>query len=71
MVDFITVTGEQLQNWRESHGLSREELARELKTSYPTVYRWEEGQRKIPPYLELALRTIETDLRDKDSALKP
>lgn len=62
MVVSTFVKGIELQNWRESHGLTREELARKLKTSYATVYRWEEEQRKIPPYLDLALKTIEREL---------
>jgi transcriptional regulator with XRE-family HTH domain len=38
--------------------MTREELARELKTTYTTVYRWEKGERAIPPYVELALCAI-------------
>src|SRR5262245_61041345 len=54
-----------LQKRREALGLSREELARELSTTVVTVWRWENGERGIPPYLELALQTIERTLADR------
>ena len=66
MVVSIEVTNIELQQWRERVGLTRDELARELRTSYPTIYRWEKGQREIPPYLDLALETVERKLK-KDS----
>jgi DNA-binding transcriptional regulator YiaG len=65
MIISIDVKAAELQKWRERIGLTREQLARELRTSYPTVYRWEEGQRKIPPYLDLALETIERRLKEQ------
>lgn len=43
-------------------GYTRDELARELQVSYTTIYRWETGQREIPPFLELALDNIVDDL---------
>ena len=54
-----------LQKRREALGLSREELARELSTTVVTVWRWENSERGIPPYLELALQTIERTLAVK------
>jgi DNA-binding transcriptional regulator YiaG len=68
MVNFMDVKSDELKQRRETLGLSREELARELKTTYTTVYRWEIGNREIPPYLELALETIER--RQKESRKK-
>lgn len=53
------VTGKELETKRESLGLSREELARELKVTYTTIYRWETEGRAIPPFLDLAIETIE------------
>lgn len=58
----IAVTGKELEVKREKLGLSREELARELKVTYTTVYRWETDGRAIPPFLDLALETIERKL---------
>lgn len=52
------MTGSELKDFREKIGLSREELAKELRTTYPTIYRWETDNRAIPPYLDLALETI-------------
>lgn len=57
------MTGEELTEWREKLGLSRDELAKQLKTTYTTVYRWEENNRAIPPFLDLALKTIERELK--------
>ncbi len=55
----MNVQPNELQEKRETLGLSREQLARELKTTYTTVYRWENGDRAIPPYLELAISMLE------------
>jgi transcriptional regulator with XRE-family HTH domain len=55
----MNVNGEQLTKRREGLGLTRDELARELKTTYTTIYRWETANREIPPYLELAIERIE------------
>lgn len=59
------VTGKELETKRESMGLTREELARELKVSYTTVFRWEKNERTIPSFLDLALETIQRNLEDK------
>lgn len=61
----LNVNANELITYREKIGLTREELARELKTSYVTVFRWEKGERAMPPYLELALETIERKLSKK------
>ena len=53
---------------REKLNLTREELARELKTSYATVFRWEKGDRSIPPYLELALEALEKRSAERKTA---
>ncbi len=52
-------TNEHLKWRRTQLEMTREELARELKTTYTTVYRWETGERAIPPYIELALDAIQ------------
>ncbi len=36
-----------LKSYREKHGMTRADLARELDVSKTTVGRWEEGHRKI------------------------
>jgi transcriptional regulator with XRE-family HTH domain len=55
-------TKEMLIFRRTQLEMTREELARELKTTYTTVYRWETGSREIPPYIELALDAIQYHL---------
>ncbi len=50
---------EELQNRREALGMSRDELAKALQTTSVSVWRWENGERSIPPYLPLALETVE------------
>lgn len=56
------MTKEELKKFREKLGLSQEQLADRLKVARNTVSRWELGERKIPEFLDLALRTIEKDL---------
>lgn len=56
----------ELKIWRENIGLTQEQLAKELKVASNTVSRWELGTRKIPEFLELALKTIEREVRKKD-----
>ena len=55
----------ELTTWRERLGLTREDLAQALKTTYTTVYRWETGDRAIPPFLERAIRDLERELEQK------
>ncbi len=49
----------ELQRRREALGMSRDELAKALQTTSVSVWRWENSERAIPPYLPLALETIE------------
>jgi DNA-binding transcriptional regulator YiaG len=55
------MTPQELAGRRRALGLSRPQLARALEVSEATVYRWEEGQRGIPPLLERALRDLERE----------
>lgn len=54
---------ENLKEWREKMGLTQKELAEKLKVAPNTVSRWELNERKIPEFLELALRSVEQDLK--------
>jgi len=58
---------ELLKIWRESFELTQSELAALLKVAPNTVSRWELGERKIPEFLDLALETIERNLKKKKS----
>lgn len=55
---FLPMTAEQLQKKRESLRYTRQEFADLLKTTYATIHRWENGKRKIPAYLDLAIKTL-------------
>jgi transcriptional regulator with XRE-family HTH domain len=52
------MTPKQLVEFRETHGLTQQELANRLRVDRVTIARWEIGARAIPPYLDLALETV-------------
>ncbi len=54
----------ELKSWRENLGLTQDELAKKLKVASNTISRWELGERKIPEYLELALKTVEREMKE-------
>ncbi len=53
------VTPEQLRLWMTENGYTAASLADELGVSERTVWYWRSGQRPIPPFLALALETLE------------
>ncbi len=57
------VTGEEIKAWRRDHGLTQENLAREVGVSWSTIAKWEGGQRSpnkfTLPLLERAIQRIE------------
>lgn len=55
------MTGDELRKKREDLRLTQEQLATALGVAANTVARWERGERAIPPYLSLALQTIERE----------
>ena len=55
----IAMTSDELRKWREANGYSQARLAKALGIASMTVTRWEMGIRSIPPYLHLALKTLE------------
>lgn len=56
------MTNEELRTWRLEHELSQQELADWLRVSREAVARWEIGSRAVPPFLHLALETLERRL---------
>jgi DNA-binding transcriptional regulator YiaG len=44
---------------REALGMTRTELASALKTTLPTVTRWERNQRAIPTHMDMLLDAVE------------
>jgi len=49
----------QLRAWRRAHKLTLKGLANSLGVSWITVQRWETGGQGIPPFLHLALESLE------------
>jgi transcriptional regulator with XRE-family HTH domain len=55
------MTGEDLRRRRDALGLSQAKLGEALGVSGNTVARWERDEMSIPPYLSLALQTLERE----------
>ncbi len=55
--------GTELKEWRQRHGVTQEEFAREVGVSWSTVAKWEGGQRQpgrlTQPLIERAIRRLE------------
>jgi DNA-binding XRE family transcriptional regulator len=52
------VTPKELKNWRVLNAYSQHDLADALGVIPLTISRWERGEREIPSYLQLALRSL-------------
>lgn len=48
-----------MKSWRSKRNLTQEELGGILGIAKNSVFRWEAGMRKIPPFLHLALKAID------------
>jgi len=59
----VTMKGKNLVNWRKQQGLTQKQLAQVLGVDVMTISRWERGVRGIPPYIPLALETLENRLK--------
>ncbi|HWR58781.1 MAG TPA: helix-turn-helix transcriptional regulator [Thermodesulfovibrionales bacterium] len=55
------MTPEELTQWRERSGYSQIQLANALGVTNVCISRWENGARKIPAFLHLALRCLELE----------
>ena len=55
------MTAQELKERRAQIGYSQEELAKALGVHAVTVARWETNARAIPPFLTLALKTLERE----------
>lgn len=56
------MTGKELKIKRNDLGLTQESLAIKLGVAANTIARWERNEMKIPPFLHLALKTIENEV---------
>ena len=57
----LVVAPDELKKWRTRRRLSQTELGELLGVNLMTVYRWEAGVCRIPPFLHLALRCLERE----------
>jgi transcriptional regulator with XRE-family HTH domain len=64
------MTGDELRKVREALGMTQEQLAIALGVAPNTVARWERSERAIPPYLSLALQTVERERGKKSNNKK-
>ena len=55
----ITMEPSELLKWRKEQKYTQQELADLLGVARMTVVRWEKAMRKIPPFLHLALQSLE------------
>jgi DNA-binding XRE family transcriptional regulator len=61
------VDGDELKAFRAKVEITQQELAEALGVDRNTIARWERNERAIPPFLHLALQTLE---RQKKSSKK-
>ena len=52
------MTPDELRDWMTLHGWSVRRLAQSLGVEPSTVQRWRSGDRRIPPYLPMALSAL-------------
>ena len=52
------MTPDKLRKWRKANGYSQSQLAKVLQVHVMTISKWERGERAIPPFLELALKSV-------------
>jgi DNA-binding transcriptional regulator YiaG len=59
VVQSVSVSGDELRAWRDRNGVSQRQLAVQLEVDVMTISRWEREVQAIPPFLPLALETLE------------
>lgn len=60
------MNGKELKKERKKLDFTQEQLANELGVTANTVARWERDEMKIPPFLHLALKTVERECKLKN-----
>ncbi|MCX5803463.1 MAG: helix-turn-helix transcriptional regulator [Proteobacteria bacterium] len=61
MVYITIMTAQDIKRWRLKNGFSQVRLAKHLNVATMTVSRWETGSRGVPPFLFLALKSLECE----------
>ncbi len=61
------MNGKELKEKRNDLSLTQEQLANELSVTGNTVARWERDEMKIPPFLHLAIETVERNHLQKNN----
>lgn len=59
-----SMRGKELKEKRKELNFTQEQLAHELQVTANTVARWERDEMKIPPFLHLALESIERKIKN-------
>ena len=59
------MTSQQLANWRHAHNLTQPQLAALLDTPLKTYRNWEQGVRRVPGVLAVALQSVEHRLEKR------
>ena len=70
VMQYYSMTGKELKEWRKQYGLTQVELSKLLGVTWSTVARWEIDYINIPPYLHLALATIAREIKTKGGEKK-
>lgn len=64
------VTPQELKAWRDERGITQERLAELLESSLGRIRKYEQGERKIPPFMWRALRDLDAELAASPKAPK-
>ena len=62
------MTPDELKAWRARVSLSQSQLAHALNVHTMTISKWERGSGGIPPFLDLALESLERRRRTARTA---
>jgi DNA-binding XRE family transcriptional regulator len=60
------MTSQELKEWRMRNDFDQQQLAQALGVTNVCISRWENGARRIPAFLHLALRCLELEGGEKD-----
>ena len=67
LIELEQMTPKELKDWREQRDLTQTALARHLEVSVGMIRKYEQGERKIPPYFWRALRDLGAELETPDA----